>query len=75
MTDTLNRATQRLLQVALDMLRNPEADQPPSDPRYPPPRFRTDLLSVEAAWRAVQQAQELLAYELPSKAGQENPTP
>lgn len=64
MNDTLNHATRRLLQVALDMLRNPEADLPPPDPRYPPPKWRTDVTSVEAAWRAVHEAQQLLAEEL-----------
>jgi len=57
----LNHATRRLLQVVLDMLRNPEADLPPKNEQYPPAKFRTEITCVEAAWRAAKEAQAMLA--------------
>lgn len=70
MTDDLNHATRRLLQVVLDMLRNPAADKPPEDERYPPPKYRTDAQCVEAAWRAANEAQQMLAESRASAAPQ-----
>lgn len=54
-------AAARLLEVAIQMLLNP-AKQGPDDPndRYQPPKFRNDLLVVEAAHHAIQQARDLL---------------
>jgi hypothetical protein len=66
MDDAMRReGAARLLQVAIDMLENPAAKQPPNDPKYPPQALRTDYLGVEAAHRAIVQAQELLRVPSP----------
>ena len=67
MDDTLNYAAQRLLSVVLDMLRHPDADKKPEDARYPPPQFRCTLESCEAAWRAANEAREMLRSALPKE--------
>lgn len=70
MTEELNHATRRLLQVVLDMLSNPnyalameerEAAKAKGERVYDPPSpYRQDLLAVEAAFRAAKQAHEML---------------
>lgn len=59
MSDELNIATRRLLQVVLDMLSNPDTDSKDYNGNAIP--YRCDLHCVEAAHRAAKQAQEMLA--------------
>ena len=71
MNSDLNQATRRLLQVVIDMLTNPnhamlmaarEEAQKKGERVYDPPSpYRCDFLAVEAAFRAAQQAQQMLA--------------
>lgn len=72
MNSDMNKATRRLLQVILDMLSNPNHAEETREreakiaagEKYPgnvPSRYRCDFLAVEAAWRAANQAQQMLA--------------
>lgn len=75
MNPDLNVATRRLLQVVLDMLSNPDFEQLMKERSNAiidgkqvfglPPRYRTDLLAVEAAHRAANEAQQMLAEAMP----------
>ena len=64
MNNDLNHATRRLLQVVLDMLANP-LPKPEGDQAKYWQQFRTDVSCVEAAWRAANQAQQMLAEAMP----------
>ncbi len=75
MNTDLNVATRRLLQVVLDMLTNPDFEQLMKERAQAivagekvygrPPRYRTDLLAVEAAHRAANEAQQMLFEAMP----------